>query len=196
MKKHVLPLIILFFCWTAISPAEDKSPRPAGWAQPINISAPENLYKVDDHLYRSGQPGKKGMKALERLGIRHVLNLREFHSDDDEAAGTNLKLHRVAMNAGLIKDEDIISALKVIKDADGPILVHCWHGSDRTGTVVAMYRIVFQNWSKAQALEELVSGGYGYHAVYANIPKYIEKVDPDHIRKVLGLHSDPSKGDP
>ena len=63
--------------------------------------------------------------------------------------------------------------------------MHCWHGSDRTGTVIAMYRMVVQGWSREDALDELVNGGYGYHTIYRNIPAYIRNVDIDSIRQQL-----------
>ena len=52
-----------------------------------------------------------------------------------------------------------------IRRASGPVLVHCLHGSDRTGTIVAMYRIVEQGWTREAAIAEMTGGGYGYHAV-------------------------------
>jgi protein tyrosine/serine phosphatase len=145
----------------------------------------ENFYKVDDRLYRGAQPDGAGMQALAELGVRNILNLREFHDDEKEAAKSPLTLFRVPMNAGRIKDEEVVAALRIIRNAQGPIYVHCWHGSDRTGTVVAMYRMVFQGWSKAAAIDELVNGGYGYHAVYANIITYLEKVDLAAIRQQI-----------
>ena len=54
-----------------------------------------NLYKIDSGVYRSEQPSHEDFKALEKYGIGEALNLRNRHSDDDEAAGTNVKLHRV-----------------------------------------------------------------------------------------------------
>ena len=77
-------------------------------------------------------------------------------------------------------------ALKIIGTADGPVLIHCWHGSDRTGLISAMYRILYQDWSKDAAIDELMKGGYGYHAMYKNIPEYIRKVDILNIRKMVG----------
>jgi protein tyrosine/serine phosphatase len=62
-------------------------------------------------------------------------------------------------------------------------VVHCWHGSDRTGLISAMYRILYQNWSKEEAIEELMKGGYGYHSLYRNIPEYIRKVNIEGIRQ-------------
>lgn len=143
----------------------------------------KNFYKVSEEVYRSAQPDRKDMKKIENMGIKTVLSLREYNDDKDEAKDTKLILKHVKMNAGKIKDKEIIEALKIIKNSDKPILVHCWHGSDRTGVVVAMYRIVFQNVSKEKAIEELKDKKYGYHAaIYGNIEKYIRESNIENIR--------------
>lgn len=161
--------------------------RPDNWATPLISEQMQNWYKVDDLVYRSEQPDDKGMQELARFGIKRVLNLRNFHSDDDELkdSGESMTLYRVAMQAEGITDSEIIAALKVIMEEETPILIHCWHGSDRTGTVIALYRIIFQNWSRQAALDELINGGYGYHPIYKSIPNYILSVDLDTIRAGL-----------
>jgi protein tyrosine/serine phosphatase len=183
MKKKWVGFLLAYLMLASTCLAGESASRPPSWATPMSVSALQNFYKVDDRLYRGDQPDAAGMQALAQLGIRNILNLREFHTDVDEAAKSPLTLFRVPMNAGRIQDEDIVAALKIIRDAQGPVYVHCWHGSDRTGTVVAMYRLIFQGWSKAAAIDELVNGGYGYHAIYANIRTYLEKVDLDTIRR-------------
>jgi protein tyrosine/serine phosphatase len=89
------------------------------------------------------------------------------------------------MEAGEITDDKVIEALRIIKETDGPILIHCWHGSDRTGLVSAMYRIVFQGWTKEDAIDELTHGRYGHHTIYGNIPEYIEKADIVKIKATV-----------
>lgn len=144
-----------------------------------------NMYRIDEGVYRSDQPSGDDFRMLEAFGIKEVLNLRNYNSDDDEAAGTSLKLHRLKTKAGSINTEDIIRALKIIKNRKGPIVIHCWHGSDRTGAVVAMYRIVFQGATKKEAIDELRDGGFGYHKIYGNIIKLIENADIDYIKSKL-----------
>lgn len=184
MNRSII-FALLLFAFASPAIAEDAQ-RPSTWAVPVAGDVVKNFYRLDDKVYRSAQPDDEDMVALETFGIREVLNLRYFHTDDSEARSTGLKLHRVPMNASEIKDEDVIAALKYIRDAKGPIVIHCWHGSDRTGTIAAMYRIVFQGWSKEAAIEELEKGDYGYHAtVYPNIPEYIRGADVPMIRKRL-----------
>ena len=143
----------------------------------------KNFYKIDKGVYRSEQPEAQHFKALKRYGITEILNLRYYHSDEKKAKETNLTLHHLRMNAHAIRNQDVIAALKIIKNRKGSILIHCFHGSDRTGVIIAMYRIVFQNWSKEAALEELQSEKFGFHPVYKNIPTYIKNVDVDYIRR-------------
>ena len=128
-----------------------------------------NLYKIDSGVYRSEQPSSVDFKALEKYGIKESLNLRNRHSDDDEAAGTAVKLHRVKMKAHSVSEEQLIRALRIIKNRKAPIVIHCHHGSDRTGAVCALYRIVFQNVSKEDAISEMTEGGFGFHRIYKNI---------------------------
>ncbi len=156
------------------------------WAVPIPLADSDNFFRVTKHLYRSAQPSADGMRAYEKFGIQTVINLRAFHSDAEEVRGTELTLVEIPIltwDAG--KDEIVIRVLQAIRDAKKPVLVHCQHGADRTGLIMAAYRTVEQHWSKAEALDELRNGGFGFHAIWQNIPEYIEEMDIDQIRSAL-----------
>ena len=142
-----------------------------------------NLYKIDSGVYRSEQPSHEDFKALEKYGIGEVLNLRNRHSDDDEAKGTSIKLHRVKTKAHSISEKQLIQALRIIKNRKAPVVFHCHHGSDRTGAVCAFYRIIFQNVSKEDAIHEMTEGGYGFHRIYKNIIRRIKEANVEQIRK-------------
>ncbi|QIQ20721.1 tyrosine-protein phosphatase [Zophobihabitans entericus] len=145
-----------------------------------------NFYQVSDVIYRSDQPSAKDMLYLEQFGIKTVINLRLTHSDRDEAEGTNLNLVWIPMRAGNINDKNMIAVLRAINQSQKPILIHCWHGSDRTGASIAMYRLVFQNWTKEAVIEELRSPQYGYHeSFYGNIINYINSVDVEKIKQAV-----------
>lgn len=146
-------------------------------------SGPTNLHQVDAKVWRCSQPAKYQFASLAKQdGIGEVLNLRQWHDDTDLAKG--LSCHRVRMDAGKIRDEDIVSALRVLVTAEKPVLVHCWHGSDRTGVVVATYRMVVQNWPREKAVAEFTDPQYGYHSDwFPNIREYLEKVDVAAMRR-------------
>jgi protein tyrosine/serine phosphatase len=112
-----------------------------------------------------------------------VLNLRDNHDDIDEAKGTRLRLMRVDMNAHHMETERIARALAVLREKEhGPVVFHCQHGADRTGVVCAMYRMVEQGWTREAAIRELRDGGYGFHKMWINIIRYLEKVDVAVVR--------------
>jgi protein tyrosine/serine phosphatase len=162
--------------------------RDAKWARPLVIEGLPNLNLVAPNLYRSAQPTAMGFEAAEiKLKIQTVISLRNFHSDAELLKGTHLVRQSVPMNAWHITNDEILAALKLIKtaQANGPVLVHCQHGADRTGVVIAMYRIVYQGWSKQQALDEMENGGFNFHAVLANIPNYVTNVDVEAIKIAL-----------
>lgn len=155
----------------------------------VKITVPDseltNIYKIDTGVYRSEQPTDADFRALEKYGISEVLNLRNRHSDDDEAEGTNLILHRQKMKAHSVSDKQLVNALRIIKNRKGPIVIHCHHGSDRTGVVCALYRIVFQNVSKEDAIREMTEGGFGFHRIYKNLIRKVREMDVERLRKEL-----------
>lgn len=115
---------------------------------------------------------------MEKLGLKSILNLREYHSDTNEAKHTGLRLYRIKLAAGKVTREELMNCLLVIDSAAKPILVHCWHGSDRTGIVCAAYRIVIQGWAPEQALEELMDERFGHHrSYYSNLAKLVRATD-------------------
>jgi len=162
--RHLLiALPVSFGC--LIFSADAPRIRPLTWAQPVIGTQLENLHQVSHEVYRSGQPKARDLKLLaEQLGIKSVLTLRDLHHDENEAEGLPLALYRVEMEADDVEPEKVARAMQIIKDAPKPILIHCWHGSDRTGLVVAAYRITAQGWDPTVAADELLNGGFGYHA--------------------------------
>ena len=160
--------------------------RPDTWGAPVIGTGFDNLYFVDKGLYRSEQPEHEDVSDLNTLGIKEVLNLREYHGDKDDIKDNGIVLHRIKMNAGTVTEEQLVDALRIIKSRKGPVLVHCWHGSDRTGVTIAAYRIVFNNWSKSQALDEMNNGGYGYHSnIYPNLVTLIENLNIMKIKNAI-----------
>ncbi len=164
--------------------------RDIKWAIPLKLDGMPNLNLVAPNLYRSAQPTAEGFKAAqEQLHLQTSLSLRESSNDTDLLVGTGIDTQSVPMNAAHITDAEIISALKIIRAAQdkGPVLVHCLHGADRTGVVIAMYRILYQGWSKSEAIDELRNGGFNFHAIFFNIPLFIKNADLAAFKQALAI---------
>ncbi len=153
------------------------------WAERIELPGLPNLHKVSDDLYRGAQPTAEGMKQLEKLGVKTVINLRSLHSDRDEIKGTGLAYEHISMTPLSIEDKYVVRFLQIVTDSNRtPVFVHCQHGADRTGTMCAIYRIAVQEWSKDEAIEEMTKGGFGFHSVWQNLPKYIRKLNIEEMK--------------
>ena len=164
--------------------------RPETWAQPVELAGVPNLYRVSGELYRGDQPTSQGMQNLKNLGFKTIINLRSFHSDRDEIGDTGLAYEHITMKAWHPEEEDVVRFLKIVTDPKrAPVLVHCQHGADRTGTVIAVYRIAVQGWSKAEAIREMTEGGFGFHPIWSNLPKWIQELNIDLIKSQAGIKS-------
>ena len=116
-------------------PSLEGSERPAKWAEPLELVGVPNLYRVSAELYRSAQPTAEGMKNLQHLGINAVVNLRWLHSDRDEIGATGLSYVRIPMRVWDPEERQMIRFLEIVSNRQHtPVLVHCEHGADRTGT--------------------------------------------------------------
>lgn len=164
--------------------------RDAKWAKPVAIAGLPNLNQVAPNLYRSAQPTAEGFIAAQStLKILTVINLRESQTDAALLKDVQIEEQSVPMNAMQIKETDVISALKLIKagQVKGPVLVHCKHGADRTGVVIAMFRILYQGWSKAQAIDEMENGGFNFHSIFFNIPTFVKNADIAAYKQALAI---------
>jgi len=191
--KNTLRVIVLLTCLLAVLGSQDalarqKDNRNPNWAQPVNLPESENFYQVTPWLFRSAQPTAAAFVAYEKFGIKTVINLRDKHSDRKHLrGGSSLNLIEIKVKTWDVDDEEVITVLRHLKTAPRPILIHCQHGADRTGTMIAMYRIVFENWSKREALDEMMNGGFGFHRIWKNLPEYINDVDVQKIKKAVGI---------
>jgi len=177
-----------FFLANLAAADEPATNRPVSWAQPIKLDGVPNLHKVSDSLYRSAQPTLQGMQNLKRMGIETIVNLRSFHSDRDEIADTGLEYEHIYMKAWHPERKEVVRFLQIATNPKWtPVLVHCQHGADRTGTMCALYRIAVQGWTKKAALREMTEGGFGFHEVWENLPEWIQELDIDSIKKDAGI---------
>ncbi len=183
--KEKRPLILLtFFLFTHCFCCLAQNTK----LEKIQSTQFKRLHRLNDSVYRSEQPSKKGFKELEALGIKTSINFRRNKDDVKKAKGTALELIHMPLKTAELTERDIVNALRAIKDAKKPVLVHCWHGSDRTGAIMAAYRVVFENWSKEDAISELRKPELGYHEKwYPNVIDLISNLDKKQIVKELGL---------
>ncbi|WP_230152062.1 dual specificity protein phosphatase family protein [Pseudomonas brassicacearum] len=164
--------------------ADSPDARPAEWAQPVEKDY--NLYQMSPTLYRSSLPDGAALPLLNKLRIGTVINFLP-EADKRWLSTPGIEQVQLPYRTNHVDDSDILRALRAIQaaEAKGPVLMHCKHGSDRTGLVAAMYRVVVQGWSKEDALNEMTEGGFGDSHHFKDGVRYMMQADVDKLRMAL-----------
>ena len=137
---------------------------PADWRAVRHVP---NFDQVNASVYRGGQPGEPGLLELGAFGIKRIVDLRESGKATENERTVLSKLGIKYINLPMSgfaapSEQQIEKALAILNDeGPSPTFVHCRRGKDRTGTVIACYRIQHDHWSNQQALNEAKEHGMG-----------------------------------
>jgi len=131
-----------------------------------------NFAKVNDQIFRSGQPiGEAQWRWAMEQGIKCVLKLNDsYYGDDSEAERVGLVVVQRVLSdhesQTVLSNPAVLDEIDSILTRDGPWLVHCVEGKDRSGIVIARYRVLHEGWTKEKALEEWKAyGSHGYRGL-------------------------------
>lgn len=188
LKNQWLPafgLVFIALFSSAFAQADEPiSIRSPEWAQPVGSQY--NLHQMTPTLYRSGLPDSNAAPLLEKLKIGTVINFLP-ESDANWLKSPDIRQVQLTYRTNHVDDSDVLAALRAIQEAEtnGPVLMHCKHGSDRTGLMAAMYRVVIQGWSKEDALNEMTLGGFGTSNGFKDGVRYMMRADVDKLRTAL-----------
>lgn len=111
-----------------------------------------NFFEFAPGMYRSNQPNHKRLEAYAKLGVKNILNLRGangaspyvFEVESCEQLGLTLIDHAMSARSAPER-EKVLKVIEILENLDGPTLLHCKSGADRTGLVSAIYRLHIQN---------------------------------------------------
>ncbi len=150
-----------------------------------------NFDKVNPELYRGGQPASGGLQQLVDLRIKTIVNLRGkgegVTKEEGEARALGLRFFHVPFErSGRPRDADMKLVLSILKTPEyQPVFVHCKRGADRTGTVIAIYRITHDGWTSEQAKAE--ANRHGMHLWESGMKDYIHDYYRDYATQKKSL---------
>lgn len=178
-------LLVTTICATSIAygmPDSSAGPAPAERtiARKLTVKGVPRLGEVSPTLYRGAQPTRQGFQRLAEMGISIVADLRERGHKGERQEVTKLGMRFVALpwNCFHPEDADMARFLKLLRDNRGKkIFVHCQTGDDRTGMMIAAYRIAEEGWTAREAMREMEAYGFTtpHHVICPGMSSYEEK---------------------
>jgi protein tyrosine/serine phosphatase len=152
----------------------------------------KNFARVTDVLYRGAQPSPEGFRELHHMGVGIVVNFRneakESSAEKHEVESLGMKYVGIPWSGrDNPSDAQIVQFLDLVRDnPKTKIFVHCQRGADRTGTMIAAYRVAVQH----QSVKDAVSEMHSYHYDHFFLPQLERYV----VSLPRLLHDDPLFG--
>jgi tyrosine-protein phosphatase SIW14 len=179
-------LVALLIAASAQSTPGNTPPTQPSMGSRRHYIGLSNFGEVTPNLYRGGQPGADGLKALKKMGVSIVIDMRGSPSEREQKAVEELGMEYVSIpwHCPFPSDNAFAKFLKVIEQNPGKkIFVHCRLGNDRTGMAIASYRMAEEGWSADQAMKEMELFGYrGIHRLICPTLTHYEKEFPKHLK--------------
>ena len=150
------------------------------------IKGISNFGEVTPTLFRGGQPSRRGFEALAKNGIDIVVDTRGDRTKTEGKEVNRLGMRYIAIpwHCPFPHDEVFASFLRVVRKNPGKkIFVHCRLGDDRTGMMVAAYRMADEGWTADEAMTEMRHFGFSraHHVICPTLASY-ERVFPKHLK--------------
>lgn len=136
--------------------------------------------EVAPGLYRGGQPDASGIAWLKSIGVKTIINLRHYHGDTEGklAKEAGLRYERIPLESSDAPErKEVARFLALVNDTTlRPLYVHCLHGVDRTGTMMAVYRMEVEKWPNAEAFAEMEF--FEAHKIWRDLRKFVRGYQP------------------
>jgi tyrosine-protein phosphatase SIW14 len=165
------------------SASQPHSSRPFGHKR--KIKGIVNFGEVTPALFRGGQPTHQGFEALAKMGIDIIVDLRGNRNNSEGKEVRRLGMQYVAIpwHCPFPKDHVFARFLKLLQNnPNKKVFVHCRLGDDRTGMMVAAYRMAAEGWTADEAMREMHQFGFAgvHHVICPGLASY-EKSFPKHL---------------
>ncbi|SRR6266496_3897315 len=189
LRLLAVPLLLA----TAICSGEEP-PRKSGSAashparpfgQKRKVKGVGNFGEVMPNLFRGAQPSREGFEALAKMGIDIVVDARGGRTDREgqEVGKLGMQFVGIPWHCSFPNDDVFVRFLKLLQEnPNKKVFVHCQLGEDRTGMMIAAYRMAAQGWTADEAMQEMEHFGFStvHHFTCPGLASY-EKVFPKHL---------------
>ena len=178
--------LLLFAIFVSAAPpqTQPQTATPHTSAAKKTLAGVKNFGKVTPTLYRGAQPSSEGFAALAKMGVNIVVDARLSGRDNErkEVEKDGMQYVAIPWHCLFPKDDVFARFLAVLRANPGKkVFVHCRYGDDRTGMMIAAYRMSVEGWTAEEARKEMNEFGYHNIACYPLGP--YEKKFPESLKK-------------
>ncbi|HEY9788453.1 MAG TPA: tyrosine-protein phosphatase [Candidatus Obscuribacterales bacterium] len=165
-----------------------------------------NFHQVHPYLYRGGEPTEEGLRELQKMGIKTIIDLRapsERKMDEPQIAKQlGMKYINLPMDWHAPTKKQVKTFLEAVDRAKAEhekittdnsekktpaVFLHCAHGSDRTGCLIGIWRVARENWPYDDTYKEMRKYYFG--------PKYTQLSDAVRNAGAFSPTRDETKAD-
>ncbi len=181
-------LLAFTMCLGAMPPQMGKDTVPTAErsvGRHLLLEGVPNFGEVTPMLYRGGQPTHEGFKRLAKMGIKIVVDTGRSKRDEKQIKQLGMRYLSLPWYCPFPKDHVFARFLKLIaENPEKKTFVHCQLGNDRTGMMIAAYRMGVEGWTAEQAMKEMHYFGYTavHHLMCPRLAGY-EKSFPKRLKK-------------
>jgi tyrosine-protein phosphatase SIW14 len=145
-----------------------------------------NFGRVTENLYRGGQQTSDGFKELHAMGVGTVVNFRENQTEGEkekrQVESLGMKYIAIPWSANDVPSStQIVEFLDLVRTNNTKIFVHCRRGADRTGVMIAAYRIAVEHRPVAEAVLEMRQYHYDWFFL-PHLKRYVAAL-PELLQK-------------
>jgi protein tyrosine phosphatase (PTP) superfamily phosphohydrolase (DUF442 family) len=176
MKLISCSAIVLITALSSLACAEPAE------LQQARLDGVPRFAEVEPGFARGALPSAEGIRALAARGYRTVVSLQHDDVERERVRAAGMEYIEIPMKCGLFgapapSERQARAFLAAVGDsAKRPVFVHCRHGRDRTGVMVALYRVARNGWTAERAVTETKERGI--RPQYRAFRRYIQTLDP------------------
>lgn len=185
LARTIIPFLLLA---VLSPPPQTVEPKPLSQAHAFGTKRTcegvRDFGQVTPTLYRGGQPTRQGLEQLAKMGINIVVDTGRSRRDEKLIQELGMQYVSLPWYCPFPKDEVFARFIKLVQDnPDKKIFVHCRLGEDRTGMMIAAFRMGAQEWSAEEAMREMHDFGYRgvHHLMCPGLAGY-EKSFPERLK--------------
>lgn len=164
---------------------ETQSPRVRAVGRRLQQEGVRNFGEVTPNLYRGGLAKNSGLEAIAKLGVKIVVDTHaHYDKEEKEVQALGMEYVAIPWHCPWPKDEVFAKFLKLLHENKGKkVFVHCRLGDDRTGMMIAAYRMAEEGWTAEEAMTEMKSFGFtrSHHLICPSLARY-EKEFPKRLK--------------